>query len=323
MLSPATPIDIDENVRLTTVGTGGYFATMDRDGAAGSYTITALTPVFGTGEGQLNESDLKNTSTDYPPEIKQLYVGGVESSLGPETLKLEQKILDAADKAGSRAPIELAQQTLDELLSSTYKYSTDIRSLDCATLSTAECFATYKTGFCQYYATTMAVILRDLGVPARIAEGFQPGSRDVNSATEQILFSNAHAWVEVYFVGYGWVPFDPTGNNLAHFPALPVGSPTASGTPRPISSHSAPPIPEATNRDPIPNRPGARDLRRAGVARAARRGARAVARGRRWGRVHRRGSAAAGCHHGRWRLRHGHPDRVAVRVRAAPGADRL
>jgi len=256
VISPATPIDVDENVRVTTVGTGGYFATMDRDGGSGSYTITALTPVFGTGEGQLNESDLKNTSTDYPPEITQLYVGGVESSLGPETLKLEQKILDAADKAGSRTPIELAQQTLDELLSSTYKYSTDIRSLDCATLSTAECFATFKTGFCQYYATTMAVILRDLGVPARIAEGFQPGSREANSASEQILFSNAHAWVEVYFVGYGWVPFDPTGNNLAHFPALPVGSPTASGTPRPISSHSPPPIPGSTNRDPITNRPG-------------------------------------------------------------------
>lgn len=260
VLSPATPIDIDENVRLTTVGTGGYFATMDRDGGSGSYTITALTPVFGTGEGQLNESDLKNTSTDYPPEIKQLYVGGVESSLGPETLKLEQKILDAADKAGSRTPMELAKQTLDELLSSTYKYSTDIRSINCATLSTAECFATYKTGFCQYYATTMAVILRDLGVPARIAEGFQPGSRDVNSATEQILFSNAHAWVEVYFVGYGWVPYDPTGNNLAHFPTLPVGSPTASGTPRPLPSGPLASVPQATSRDPLPNRPGAGTL---------------------------------------------------------------
>ena len=63
--------------------------------------------------------------------------------------------------------------------------------MPCAGISTVECFATYKKGFCQYYAPTMAVILRHMGIPTRIAEGFLPGSRDANAATEQIPASAA------------------------------------------------------------------------------------------------------------------------------------
>ena len=80
----------------------------------------------------------------------------------------------------------------------------------------------------------MAVILRDLGVPTRIAQGFLPGTRDPNTGVERILNSNAHAWVEVYFPGYGWVTFDPTGGGVAVIAPLPSGKPVASGAPRPV-----------------------------------------------------------------------------------------
>ncbi len=141
------------------------------------------------------------------------------------------------------------EQILKELKSPTYKYDTDVRDLPCAALSKVECFATYKEGFCQYYASTMAVILRDLGVPTRIAQGFLPGSRDLNAATETILFSNAHAWVEVYFPGYGWLPFDPTGS-LSQIAPLPTGNATASASIRPLPSSSGSARPAATGRDP-------------------------------------------------------------------------
>ena len=55
----------------------------------------------------------------------------------------------------------------------------------------------------------MAVILRDLGIPTRIVEGFLPGERE--GGTEIVRDNDAHAWVEVYFSGYRWVTFDPTG----------------------------------------------------------------------------------------------------------------
>src|SRR4029077_6584197 len=96
-----------------------------------------------------------------------------------------------------------------------------------------ECFAMSKRGFCQQYAMTMAVILRDLGVPARIVVGFLPGERSPGSAIEKIRNSQAHAWVEAYFPGSGWVAFDPTGGGLSgQMPAaLPSGPVGPSSTP--------------------------------------------------------------------------------------------
>ena len=91
-----------------------------------------------------------------------------------------------------------------------YTYDTDLGDIDCRGMSTPECFATSKHGFCQQYAMTMAVVLRDLGVPARIVVGFLPGERSAGSAVEVIRNSETHAWVEAYFPGFGWVAFDPT-----------------------------------------------------------------------------------------------------------------
>lgn len=66
-----------------------------------------------------------------------------------------------------------------------------------------------KTGFCQQYATTMAVLVRELGLPARIAVGYQAGTPQ-DDGTYLVQSKNAHAWVEVFFEGYGWLPFEPT-----------------------------------------------------------------------------------------------------------------
>ncbi|MEO8438403.1 MAG: transglutaminase domain-containing protein [Chloroflexota bacterium] len=247
VLSPETPIGVDETVRLTTVGQSGYYSAIERSAATGAYTVTALTQVKGIGPGQLNVAALRQTETTYPDEIKALYAPPLpDGMMGPNALKLEAKILDDAP---SKAPIDLAEQLVTELHSATYKYDTDIRDLPCASLSDTECFATYKRGFCQYYAATMAVILRDLGIPTRIAQGFLPGSREQSNGNERILFSNAHAWVEVWFPGYGWISFDPTGNDLSQLGTLPPGDPTASFSPRPIPSAGSP-RPAATGRDP-------------------------------------------------------------------------
>jgi transglutaminase-like putative cysteine protease len=66
-----------------------------------------------------------------------------------------------------------------------------------------------KTGFCQQYATAMAVLVRTLGLPARIAVGYQVGTLQ-DDGTYLVQSTDAHAWVEVFFEGYGWLPFEPT-----------------------------------------------------------------------------------------------------------------
>jgi len=65
-----------------------------------------------------------------------------------------------------------------------------------------------KAGYCQHYAGAMTVMLRLLGIPARVAVGFTSGKREDGKWV--VTDHEAHAWVEVWFAGQGWVPFDPT-----------------------------------------------------------------------------------------------------------------
>jgi len=71
-------------------------------------------------------------------------------------------------------------------------------------------FGKEKVGYCQQFSGAMALLLRMGGVPARVASGFAPGSFDRKRKEYVVRDLDAHSWVEAYFPGYGWVPFDPT-----------------------------------------------------------------------------------------------------------------
>jgi len=95
-----------------------------------------------------------------------------------------------------------------------------------------------KSGYCQHYAGAMAIMLRLLGIPARVAVGFTTGSYDKSRKEWKVTDHDAHAWVEVFFPGYGWLPFDPTpgrgslgGAYSTSSLAFPTGVPTALGVP--------------------------------------------------------------------------------------------
>ncbi|HVP44289.1 MAG TPA: DUF3488 and transglutaminase-like domain-containing protein [Terriglobales bacterium] len=67
-----------------------------------------------------------------------------------------------------------------------------------------------KEGHCEYFASAMAVMLRSLGIPARLVNGFRTGEFNTITGSYIIRASQAHTWVEVFFPGSGWVSFDPT-----------------------------------------------------------------------------------------------------------------
>ncbi|NLT07180.1 MAG: transglutaminase domain-containing protein [Solirubrobacterales bacterium] len=67
-----------------------------------------------------------------------------------------------------------------------------------------------RRGYCQHFSGAMALMLRMVGVPARVAAGFSPGTHDPDTDQYRVRDLDAHSWVEVYFAGVGWVPFDPT-----------------------------------------------------------------------------------------------------------------
>jgi transglutaminase-like putative cysteine protease len=69
-----------------------------------------------------------------------------------------------------------------------------------------------RLGYCEQIASTLTVMLRSQGVPARLATGYVPGERDRVSGVWKVRASDAHAWVEVWFPQTGWQPFDPTAS---------------------------------------------------------------------------------------------------------------
>jgi transglutaminase-like putative cysteine protease len=73
-----------------------------------------------------------------------------------------------------------------------------------------------KKGHCEYFASSMVLMLRSLGIPARVINGFRGGEYNDLTSSYIVRARDAHSWVEAYFAGYGWYTFDPT-------PAATVG----------------------------------------------------------------------------------------------------
>jgi transglutaminase-like putative cysteine protease len=190
-----------------------------------SYTLTAVVP-------DLKPGDLVGRGRDYPQDVAPFRllpfpsVTAVSGSgLAPERewrdamserpaarewqglWALNREIVGAATD-----PYRIAL-LIEEYLRFNYGYSLTPPDTAYKSPYAAFLFDT-RVGFCQHFAGAMAVLLRFNGIPARVALGFTAGSR-VTHDTFLVTRNDAHAWVEVYFPGVGWVPFDPTpGRNL-------------------------------------------------------------------------------------------------------------
>ncbi len=98
-----------------------------------------------------------------------------------------------------------------------------------------------QKGYCTSYASAMVVLLRAAGIPARYCEGFLMNPHRMQENVYRVTSAEAHAWVEVAFLGIGWVAFDPTGSSNA---AVYRDQQTA--TPTPLPSATPSPTPSAT-----------------------------------------------------------------------------
>jgi len=83
-----------------------------------------------------------------------------------------------------------------------------------------------RAGYCDYYASAMAVMARAVGIPARVASGYAQGEWVEELHAYRVRELDAHTWVEIYFPRYGWVEFEPTASQpLIERPALPPPTP--------------------------------------------------------------------------------------------------
>jgi hypothetical protein len=102
-----------------------------------------------------------------------------------------------------------AIQALFRDASNGFTYNEDATAPGFDEAGALERFLKGKQGFCEQYASAMGAMVRALGIPARVAVGFTPGSRRADG-TYEVTTSDAHAWPEVWFSGTGWVRFEPT-----------------------------------------------------------------------------------------------------------------
>ena len=172
---------------------------------------------------------LQTVSTQFPASIRpDLLVGGRVMTTWPKAVQSPDLAIDPALVAASNhvwtaskadsdttewaavADVEAYFRSRPFVYDLTPKFTKNSPVL-------AQFMSTGHHGYCQMFSGSMALVLRLHGIPARVAVGFTTGqSPSTANAPYVVTDRDAHSWVEVYYPGYGWLPFDPTpGRHLA------------------------------------------------------------------------------------------------------------
>lgn len=137
-----------------------------------------------------------------------------------------------------------------------FTYSTEVSRAvgDSSGSAAIAAFLRARSGYCVHFASTMAIMARMLDIPARVAIGFTPGSRDRRDGNYTVGLHDAHSWPELYFEDTGWVAFEPT-------PAARTGEPPVWAQPADAATGSAEPtaaagVPTSMAPSINPNRTG-------------------------------------------------------------------
>jgi transglutaminase-like putative cysteine protease len=152
---------------------------------------------------RLSGSELNSAPAVYPQAITRAYLQ-LPAGLPERVRALAQQI-----SAGASTPFEKAVR-IQNYLRLTYPDNINVRPPPPGRDIVDYFLFEAPGGFCSYYASAMAVMLRAEGVPARVASGYARGPFNYERGAYRVAASAAHAWVEVYFPGYDWVEFEPT-----------------------------------------------------------------------------------------------------------------
>lgn len=151
--------------------------------------------------GRPQADELRADATEYPAAIAEYLQ--LPRRTDPRVRSLAEQVTE-----GMTTPYDKAV-AIQNYLSANYGYTLQLPSTPPAD-PVANFLFTRRKGHCEYFASAMAVMLREVGVPSRIATGFRGGEYNDISGSYIVRGRDAHAWVEVYFPGSGWVDFDPT-----------------------------------------------------------------------------------------------------------------
>jgi transglutaminase-like putative cysteine protease len=158
-------------------------------------------------------SDLRATSIDYPTWLERYLQ--LPDDFSPRVASLATSITRSGDHPYDKA------MDITRYLRINIEYARTIPPVPAGSDPMEWFLFEEQTGFCNYYATAQVLMLRSLGIPTRFVVGYAQGEYDPQTGTYTVRKQDSHAWPEVYFIDYGWMPFEPTVDQ----PALirPVG----------------------------------------------------------------------------------------------------
>ena len=189
------PVSVDRPYWVN-LRSAGELVALGAAGRPGQYTVVSSVP-------DVDAAALRAAGTDYPPQIVESYLQ-LPPDLPPELLTYATEVTASAPRtAYDRAvAVEAALRRLP--------YTLDVPSPPADRELTSWFLFDLKEGYCDYFATAMVVLARLNGIPARLAVGYTMGQFDPQRGDYRVTELNAHSWPELYFPGYGWIPFEPT-----------------------------------------------------------------------------------------------------------------
>ena len=176
--------------------------------STGNYTVTV-------DQSIATDAELQAAGTNYPDWVAPYATLPSSGYRTPQVLdKIKQLALQVT--AGAVTPYDKAAAIEAYLRDpNNFKYTLDPQPKRPAGADPIDWFLfSSKQGYCEFFASAMGDMLRSIGIPTRLVNGFGPGSLDTSSNAMVVRSLDAHTWVETYFPSYGWIPFEPTADGV-------------------------------------------------------------------------------------------------------------
>ena len=200
------PLRINGDYRVLAIKSDG--SVFNEHSAEGSFNSGEGDggPTVGVYSAEADTRDpepfvLDSNSTDYPPRIATLYLQ--VPRLDPRIAGLARQVTASATSNYLRA------REIERYLQNNFGYTLELPGIREAD-PLAHFLFERKKGHCEYFASSMTMMLRTLGIPSRVVNGFRGGEYNDLTSSYIVREKDAHSWVEAYFPEYGWVTFDPT-----------------------------------------------------------------------------------------------------------------
>jgi transglutaminase-like putative cysteine protease len=255
LVAPQNPVAVDQGTRLWTLGaaTGPFQVLQARQplGRGSTYSVESLEPDLDPASPTgLTAALLRGAADGSAPDWVDAYLQ-LPERVGNRTEATATDIRRDMPRRLRDDRYALAHAVQAYLTSASFEYATDLGGACRPGQGVTDCLLESRVGFCQQYATTMVVLLRLLDVPARYVVGYLPGV-EVSPGEYEVDGSAAHAWVEVWFDGFGWVRFDPTPGTSPEAVALATNGqeqtdlPAGTAEPDPTDGPDETPAPDET-----------------------------------------------------------------------------